>query len=316
MAEANPQTDTTAPAPAADATAAAPAVEAAAGATGAETAPAAEAPASEPSLLAGADVGKRDGAPEAPAAEAKPSTETRSAEPAKEPEAAKPDEGAEKTGEAAEGEKKPEAETSKGDEKKPDETSEKPEGDKKAEALAEEPPAPPKYDAFKLPEGFKADQKRLDAFTDMLGKTELAGKADHKAMQEFGQQLVDFHVEEMQRVVTELQKHQTDVWNRYKEGLINETKADPEVGGNRIETALGNAKYAFQNYLGLKPEQQTRLLQALDAAGVSDHPDFIRGLNNLYERLRPPGPVQPNLPSQESKPGQRSWYDRVDGATG
>lgn len=293
-------------------------------------APAAEnsAPAS-PSLLASGDVGQRDGAPktevpktetkqtEAPSTEAKAAepapaevktTETKS-EPAKETAEAPKTEGKTET-KPAEAEKP--AEVKEGE--KPKESAET--AEKTAEALAAEPPAPPKYEPYKLPENFKVDQPRLDKFNQLLGETELAGKADHKAMQDLGQKLVDFHAEEMQRIANDVRQYQVDVWNRHKEDLINKFKSDPEIGGNRINTTLGNAKYAFENYLGLNGEQRKDLLVALDNAGVSDHPEFIRGLNNLYERLKPPEPVQPNLPSGQKSGRQRNWYDTQDVQSG
>ena len=195
----------------------------------------------------------------------------------------------------------------------------KPEGDKQpektAEALAQEPPAPPKYDAYKLPDNFKADNARLEKFNGILGKTELAAKADHTLMQTMGQELVDFHVEEMQRVANDMRQYQIDSWNRHKEALINRTKADPQIGGNRIETAMANARYAFENYVGLKPEQKQDLLAALDNSGISNHPEFIRAFNNLYERMGMPKPAQPNLPGKDDGKGQRNWYGTVDGAS-
>lgn len=186
----------------------------------------------------------------------------------------------------------------------------------KVDALAAEPPAPPKYEAYKLPDNFKPDDARIEKFNTLLGEAEVSGKADHKVIQELGQKLVDFHAEEMQRVAKEVTKFQIDTWNRYKEGKVNELKADPEIGGNRIETTLGNAKYAFDNYLGLSADQRSKLMVALDNAGISSDPEFIRGLNNLYERLKPPESVQPNLPSKSAKGDRnRNWYETTDGVS-
>lgn len=252
-------------------------------------APAAEAPAkaseSPPSLLATADAAKREGAPP-PKAVDKP-------EPAAEPKA-------------------PDA-TAPAAEVKPAEPA-----PAQVEAPAEKPPAPV-FDAFKLPEGANLGESELTKFTNLLGEFETTAKVDHAQAQQFGQNLVDFYLTEVQRIGEQVAKHQVDVWNRLNEQRINEFKADPEIGGNRQETTLGNAKYVLQEWFGLK-DKGANLLNILGAGGVANHVDFIRGLNNLYERFREPesvpanpGPLAPSRTSRE--PGQRGWYDEVP-ATG
>ena len=277
----------------------APAVEA----TAAVVADASPAPAAAPSLLETADAANREGATKVEAKEA-PKVEAK-AEPKVEPKEA-PTEVKEAP--------KVEAKTEPLAGEKPAEAPK--EGEKTAEALAPEPPAQPKYEAFKLPETLKADNERLDKLSSILGEAELAGKADHSTMQELGQKLVNLYAEEATRMATELQKHNVDVWNRIKEGWVNEFKSDPDIGGNRVDTTLGNAKYAFQNYLGLNADQQKNLMSILDNAGVSSHPLLIRGLNNLYERFKPAAPAQPNLPGKSKGAGQRNWYETTEVSSG
>lgn len=307
---------TAAPAAAADAgSAAAPAAEAPAAKV--------DAPASPASPLATADAGKREGAPapatreSAPAADGAGDTKT----PAKAGEAPPPGgtEGkdpAKPEGET--GDKKPDA--AAGD-KKPGETAEaKPDGadaaaDKKPEANAETPPAPPPvYDAYKLPETLKLDETRLAEFNTILGEAELAGGAKHEAMQALGQKVMDLYAGEVQRIGEQVQKYQVDVWNRHLETELNVLKSDPELGGNRIDTTLGNAKYVLEQFGGSK-EEQDRLLAAWDRAGVSSNRDTIALLNRMFERYREPEPVPPNLPSVKPNnrgAGQKGWYDTVD----
>lgn len=291
------QSDVVVPAAPVEAAAPAPAapVEAAAPAAGAASA--------APSLLATADAAKREGAPAdakpdsaAPVAEAKPGEDGKpdAGKPADKPAEAKAPEPGEKSADA-----------------KPDATGEKP-AEKPADAAAEKPPAPPTYEPYKLPENFKPDDARIAKLNGILGETELATKADHAAIQQMGQKLVDFHAEEVARIAQEVAKHQVDVWNRHKEGLVNRLKSDPELGGNRIETTLGNAKHAFETHLGLSKDQQTELLTAMDNAGISDHPVMIRALHNLFERLREPEPAQPNLPRGPSGDRTRNWYEKTD----
>jgi hypothetical protein len=295
--------------------AAAPAAEAPAAA-----APAAEAaPASPASPLATADSTKRDGAP----------ADTNSASPdaAKTPDKsgdAPPPGGTEAKPPADADGKKPEAGADEG--KKPD--AAKPE-DGKAEGTdaaadkpkegevkeGEQPPPPkPTFEAYKLPENLKLDETRLAAFNDILGEAEISGKADHAVMQQIGQKLMDMYSAETQRIATEFQKYQVDVWNRHLESEVSKLKADAQLGGNRIDTSLGNAKYILEQFGGSK-EEQTRFMEKLDRSGISSSIEFVALLNRMHERYREPQPVPPNLPTPKAnggQPGQRNWYDKVD----
>ncbi len=300
-----------APAPGA-ANGATPPAAAAAPPAAAAAAPAADAAKTDstpaaPSLLAGADAAKREGAPAdagkapdaakaaAPASAAKPADGTPPPEGPKDP--AKPAEAA-----------KPEA-GKDGDPKAPEAAA-------KDALVPQAPPAPPVYADLKLPDGFKLQDDKLKQFDGLLGTFETTAKAEHGQVEALRQNLVDFYHTEVQRIGTEVAKHQIDVWNRLNETRINELKADPVLGGNRIETTLGNAKYALENFMGLSKQEVADVLQVWDNGGVSNHRLTIKALNSLYERFREPEPVPPNPmvpPTKRNEPGQRGWYSAIDG---
>lgn len=302
-------------APAADAAPAAPAAEAAPAAA----APAAEAAPAATSPLATADAAKREGAP-APKADAAPAAKEIPAKAGEAPppggtegDVAKPKDDAAAKPDAAAGDAKKDA--------KPGETAEaKPEGadaaaDKKPDAAAEAPPAPPPaYEPYKVPETLKLDETRLKEFNTILGEAEISGKADHAAMQQLGQKIMDLYAGEVQRISQEVSKYQVDVWNRHLESEFNGLKSDPALGGNRIDTTLGNAKYVLEQFGGSK-EEQDRFMATLDRSGVSSNRDFVALLNRMHERYREGEHVPPNLPSTKSKDraaGQKGWYDTLD----
>lgn len=289
-------------------------------------APAAAAPATEvvaPSIapLAGADAGKREGAPEANP-DAKANGHDTGAAATKPDATAKPDSGGETAakappadgGEAKPPEPKP-AEP-KPAEAKPEGEAKPPEPADKKEAPAQPPQAPPAYEALKLPETVKLDETRLKAFDDLIGKTEVASKADHAAMSALRQDLANFYVEEVSKLHTQRDQNQRDVWNRLIEQRFNELKSDPQLGGNRIETTLGNAKYALESLVGLSKDEATQLIAIMDAGGVSHHRLTIKMLNGIYELLREPeaiAPAQPGRGFNSKEAGERGWYSTVDG---
>lgn len=284
----------------------------------AEAATGAESPATPPSALASADSSNREGAPKGDAATESSGSDAGKETPAKAGDAPPPG-GAEGKSDADGKDAKPDAATEAGKDAAKDKTAEgKPEGtdpaaDNKDAAAETQPPAPPTYDAYTLPENFKLDDGKLSEFNTILGKAELSGKADHAAMQALGQELVDFYAREVDRIGREVTKHQVDVWNRHCEQEFNVLKNDAELGGNRINTTLGNAKYVLEQFGGSKAEQD-RLMASLDRSGISHNRDFVALLHRMFERYREPEPVSPNLPSvAANQPGQRNWYQTVDG---
>lgn len=245
------------------------------------------------------------------AAEAAPATETPAAEAAKESqpsllgaaEAKLPEEG--KTSE--EGAKAPEAEaTTPATEAKPETPAEKPaEAKDKEAAPADEgsaKPQPREYEAFKLPEGVKLDDKRVKEFTNTLDDANLSH-------QDRAQKLVDFHVAEMERVVKDLRTEQISAWKTYTDSLKSDFKKDPEFGGNRQDTSLGIAKSMLERFGGTK-EQVSDMMKMLDHTGMGNYVGIVRLLNNVFEQTREGNAVPAGAPSRA---GRRSFQDTMYG---
>jgi hypothetical protein len=252
----------------------------------------------------------------APEAKPEPKAEAKAPEPEKSPAESgeKPPETKPEAKEPPKPEAKPEPE------KKPEaEVKEKAEPETKPEVKPEAPKEPvvaPSYDKLTIPEGVKLDDARVAKFDEIVGKAELSGKADHTAMASLRQDLVNFHIEEMGNVAKAVQKNQVDVWNRLVEQRVNELKSDPDLGGNRIETSLGNAKYALESLIpGFTKAEATELIGIMDKGGVSHHRLTIKMLNAVYNLLAEPEPVnngQPLNARQAKQAGDRGWYDKVD----
>ena len=261
---------------------------------------AAPAPAkSEPSLLEAAAGKPKADAPAPDGATAKPES-TAKADDKPAPEAAKPDD---KKPDETKDAKAPEAK----DGDKPKDDAAKPDPAKDATAEIQ-PPAPVKYEAFKVPEGIKLDDAQIGKFT------EIAGAAQVK--QETAQALVDLYMEDVQRISNQAVEHaraeQRKVWNTFNDTNKTALRNDPELGGNRLETTLSVAKAFIEEYGG-SPEQVQELLAHTTNNGMGNFVGFIRLLNNaglalnIFEDSLVPANASPPKPTKG--PGARGWYD-------
>lgn len=197
-----------------------------------------------------------------------------------------------------EGDKKPEA---KADEKKPDaDKATDPVKDATADA---QPPAPVKYEAFKVPDGIKLDEKKLGQFTEIIGGAQVK--------QEVAQSLMDLYVAERQADATSMAAEQRRVWNALNDGWKSELRKDSVLGGNRLETSLSMAKAVIEEYGG-SPEQVKDLLAHTSNNGMGNYPGFVRLLHNIGVAMNvfedSIVPANPTAPKTEKGPGKRGWY--------
>lgn len=295
-------------APAIDASSPAPVpgeAAAAAPAAGSE-APAAEAPAagtaepakteSTPSLLEAAH-----GKPK-PDVEAKPDADAAKPDPAKDEPApaAVPKTDAEKAAEAAGDKPKTDAEKAEAQAAAATDPAE----DATAEA---QPPAPIKYEAFKVPDGVTLDQERIGKFAEIAGPAQVN--------QEVAQNLLNLHVEEIQRVQQAAIDNQRKVWNTYIDTITNELRKDPELGGNRLETSLSMAKAVVEEYL--PANEAAEYLALLSHNGMGNHRLQVKLLHAIGDKLNifEDGlvPANPQAPKMQKSPGNRGWYDKTPG---
>lgn len=196
-----------------------------------------------------------------------------------------------------EGEKKPEA---KADEAKKDEAKTDPVKDATADA---QPPAPVKYEAFKVPDGIKLDEKKLGQFTEIIGGAQVK--------QEVAQSLMDLYVSERQADANAMAQEQRRVWNTLNDGWKSELRKDSVLGGNRLETSLSMAKAVVEEYGG-SPEQVKDLLAHTSNNGMGNYPGFVRLLHNIGVAMNvfedSIVPANPTAPKAEKGPGKRGWY--------
>lgn len=120
--------------------------------------------------------------------------------------------------------------------------------------------APETYADFKLPEGVKIDEGLTSAALPVFKELNLT--------QEQAQRLIDIQAKGVQDAA---QAH-VDTWKETVDGWRMETKADKEIGGEKLAETLDFSKQAVEKVgtPGFK--------KFLDDYGIGNHPEVVRFL--------------------------------------
>ncbi len=127
--------------------------------------------------------------------------------------------------------------------------------------------APGEYEAFTLPEGVEMDDAALDKFKPIAKEAGLD--------QENAQKFVDLYTE----AVVEATENQQKLWADTQQTWVDQAKADPEIGGEKFESNLGDAKRALKQFG--TPE----LDEAMTITGAGNHPEFIRLMSRVGKAI-------------------------------
>lgn len=183
----------------------------------------------------------------------------------------------------------------KPEDKKPEEA--KPEGDKpEAEKPAEEgkpeeaPPAEgvlPVFEAFKLPEGFTADEKALGEFNKMLGELEISGKPDHLKMQEFGQKAVEMAAQQIQANAKAVTDYYISLHEKTVADEFEALRKDPLIGNGDEKTfeKYGRDMANFLQRNGGTKQEVSAFRKYVDERGVGNSLPIARLLANLKAKI-------------------------------
>lgn len=125
-------------------------------------------------------------------------------------------------------------------------------------AKEEQPKAPEKYEDFKLPETVKANPVTMEEF-QALAK-------EHNLSQESAQKFAELGAKMMEKNTADNQA----MLAQAREQWANESKLDPEFGGEAFEGNLALAKKA------LSAVGSPKFTELLRATGLGGHPEVIR----------------------------------------
>ncbi len=156
---------------------------------------------------------------------------------------------------------------------------------------AVEPPAPISYE-FTYPDGTTPPAAEdLKPFTDLLN--------DARVAPEIGQKLIDLHLAEQNKLIGRLETQAQATWTDTRKEWVDQIKADPELGGNRFQTAIGLAKEVIQRFGG-DESQLGELRNVLNLTGAGDHPAVARFLYRIGMALREPQTPAVGQPIQQA----------------
>lgn len=127
--------------------------------------------------------------------------------------------------------------------------------------------APESYAEFNLPEGYEMS-------ADYLSEIQNAFKAEGLS-QEAAQRIIDSHVKGLQAAQAKSAEQTKDVVTQW----LEESKADPKIGGDKWENSLADAKKALRQFG--TPE----LNAVLRDFGIGNHVEIIRAFAKIGSQL-------------------------------
>lgn len=100
-----------------------------------------------------------------------------------------------------------------------------------------------------------------------------------KLSTEQAQKFVDLYT----KAATQLAAENKSAWEKTNEAWVNEIKADPEIGGEKLQTKVLPAISSLINEIG--GAQSAEVRKALDLTGAGNNPAIIRFLAKAAEAL-------------------------------
>lgn len=117
--------------------------------------------------------------------------------------------------------------------------------------------APEKYE-LKAPEGFTFDEKTIADFEPVARELNLTN--------EQAQKIAEWDAKRM----AEITQRQQEQWGQTTAKWVDDVKADPEIGGENLDTSVRHAQAALKKF-------GTPTLKAqMDATGMGNHPELVR----------------------------------------
>ncbi len=150
------------------------------------------------------------------------------------------------------------------------------------------------YDAFVMPEGLVNSEELSSEFVELAHSMELP--------QESAQQLVNLAAKQMQSHIAE----QAQQWADTRKEWVAQIKADPKLGGTKINETLERAQRSLRTFG--TPE----LTSVFEDSGLGDNPHLIRFLAHLDKTVSEDSCIDGDAvgSSSNNKSLGEVWYPR------
>ena len=133
--------------------------------------------------------------------------------------------------------------------------------------------APEKYE-FKAGKGVELDQEALKGFEPLARELNLTNEQAQKMVDLYGEKLLP-----------QIQKQQTEAWQKTTEQWAADVKADKEIGGDKLVSSLSVAQRALDQFG--TPE----LKEYLNATGLGNHPELVKAFVKIGKSMSEDGMV-------------------------
>jgi hypothetical protein len=171
---------------------------------------------------------------------------------------------------------------------------------------ADEPPKEVPYEV-KLPEGLTAESLDKPTFEKFVSAVKDGGLKAEKATE-----ILAMHQAELQKAAQGFDKSLRDQITAFQKNWRDETLADEELGGNRINTTVNNLRQLITRYGGNK-EQQSALYKDLKDTGMGVNLRLTRFLHNIFKDVMKEGGATPPGNQPGAQAGSRDLGDVLFG---
>ena len=120
----------------------------------------------------------------------------------------------------------------------------------------DEPPVPEKYE-LTAPEGTELDSKAVELFEPVARELGLSNDQAQKLAGLWPQ------------LQEQIQNRQAESWGQQVEQWAADTKADKEIGGDKLTVSVGHAQKALDTFASKE------FREFLDSTGLGNHPEMV-----------------------------------------
>lgn len=126
-----------------------------------------------------------------------------------------------------------------------------------------------------IPEGFEVVDEIRDKFLDVINDREMSANDRANAL-----------IELQAETIRQASERISEAWTQQRKAWVEEVKADPEIGGDKLEPTMGKISKLLNEFGDPNLREQV-----FDITGAGDHPLMIKFLAKVADALSEGTPV-------------------------